>query len=147
MYKKVKKAIKKVIRKVIPIKKSNFRIASKKLFLTYSQCNLKPFECLNILEEKFKLYTIEKYIITKEYHADNKGEHIHVFIELAKKIDCKNQSFFNMHNNEIIFKGNYQGCKQKEKVIEYITKDVFMMKILLLWMNIQDCSLIRMVLL
>jgi len=36
MYKKVKKAIKRVIRKVIPINKSNFRIASKKLFLTYT---------------------------------------------------------------------------------------------------------------
>ena len=123
----VRNLSKKVVKKPVA---SKFRISSKKLFLTYSQTNLSPKDLLEGLKVKFEKNVITDYVISSEYHADQKGKHLHVFLEMEKKIDIRTNEFLHIKfnkdtNTEFLVKGNYQGCKNKIQTINYILKDVF----------------------
>ncbi len=103
----------------------NFRISAKRLFLTYSRTNLMPNEALLQLEAK--LQNIEKYVISQEEHADEpeKGKHLHVFLELNKKVNITKPSFLDLVdlNSKKNIHGEYQAVKNKHAVIDYVKKD------------------------
>lgn len=112
----------------IIIKKNNknFRLASKNLFLTYAQCNLSLKKVFSQLQNIiFKKNNIEEYILCVEKHQES-GYHIHIYLSLNKRIDIKNPNklslFCNLTNK--IYKGNYQGVKDKSNILNYITKDL-----------------------
>ena len=118
--------------------KKEFRLYSKKMFLTYSQIN-KSFDLnledllikqqvLQQLEEKIKNKTtkIKDYLISLEYHQDG-NKHIHVFLELEKRIDILDSSFFDLifmddNKKEYIIHGNYQVGKNKDSILNYLIK-------------------------
>ena len=101
------------IKETIEIKK--FRIQSKELFLTYSQCILTKEELLTFLSKKMK---IEEYIICIENHK-KEGRHLHAYISLEKRCDIKNCNYLD-------YKGYHpkiEKVKSSVKAIQYIKKD------------------------
>jgi hypothetical protein len=98
---------------------NKFRIYAKKLLLTYPQCNLEPTNVLKLLQDKLD---IKDYLIAQELHQD-KGLHIHAFLELQNTKDIKNPTFLDLHEETNIFHGNYQVAKFKPKIINYLLKD------------------------
>jgi hypothetical protein len=119
---KVKKKTKKII------KEKAFRIYSKKLFLTYPQCDISLEDTFNQLKMKLSTFIVSEYLLVHENHNDlsvNIGKHIHVFIECKKKFQTTDEKFFDLVNTEgKVFHGNYQGCKKKNSTLEYLLKDV-----------------------
>jgi len=95
-----------------------FRVNTQQLFLTYPQCNVSPTAALVILKT---IVDIENYIIAVEEHADG-TPHIHCYLKLKKKINCRNQNFFDMEVGGVKFHPNIQGCRSTSKVIKYCAK-------------------------
>lgn len=101
-----------------------FRLAAKKLFLTYPQCDI-PLESVIIrLKLILDRWQIINYLIVKEKHLNTSGFHIHCFIECAKKVEISNSSKLNIIYNEQTFHGKYETVKNKVKVIDYILKSI-----------------------
>jgi hypothetical protein len=71
-------------------KDSNFRLNSRKLFLTYSHTTLEKEDVLTQLKTILGSDIIKNFIIAKEKHTDENNFHIHVYLELYKKIDIIN---------------------------------------------------------
>lgn len=109
------------------IKKKEFRLQAKNLFLTYSRCDISIEKVIKLLYQKLINYKIINYVLAVENHATQKEKstHIHVYVGLEKALDTRNQNFLDLHSNEEIFHGNYQTTKNASKCIEYILKDVF----------------------
>jgi len=85
-----------------------FRLAVRRLFLTYSQV---PEEMMheNVLESLKKKLTFQNYLIAKETHADG-GAHFHVILIAGgqKKFDIKNANLINIDYREEVYPGYYQ---------------------------------------
>lgn len=109
-------------------KKKVFRIANKKIFLTYPQCDISLDQVEIQLKNKLEKYLIKDYLIVNEDHQDqsvNIGKHIHVFFKFKKRIDIKNANYFDLiDSNGKLFHGNYQGCKNEFSTLQYLLKDV-----------------------
>lgn len=138
--------VKKITEKVN--KKDNFRLSCKKLFLTYSQCDIPLKEVLSQLKEKLATFCVTSYIIAQENHKEvivqndlgimeaesikneeisavkKPGVHLHIFLETSKKVNITNPDRLHLVKNDIVFKGNYQSVKNKNHTIEYILKDI-----------------------
>lgn len=95
-----------------------FRINSSKIFLTYPQCDVKKEELWAFLNETFSKFQVANVIVASEAHADG-SPHLHAFVDLGKKWDCKNA-------NALDFKGfhcNMQSARSPAQVMEYVMKD------------------------
>jgi hypothetical protein len=105
--------------------KNTFQIHAKKLFLTYSQTNIKPLRVIEQLQEKFQKQVINQFLIVREKHEDDKN-HIHCFIQLEKKAHIKDKSKLDLDDNEgeKTLHGNYQSCKNKEDTLKYLSKEI-----------------------
>lgn len=105
--------------------KVNFRIYSKRLFLTYARTDLPCIEVLSQLQEKFSC--IAFYAISQEEHADEpeKGKHIHAYIEFTKKVNILSAQKLDLVDKVTnkVFHGEYQSVKNKNNVINYVKKD------------------------
>jgi hypothetical protein len=101
-------------------KEKDFRLSSKKIFLTYPQCNLDLDVFTEYLKKLVSKYGLKEYLIVREEH-ETEGYHFHSYLQLQKKIDTKNPHFLDICGHH----GNYKGVKQYENSIEYITKEVF----------------------
>lgn len=97
--------------------KKDFRIQSKKLFLTYSQVQDRytKEELLEFLSLKCE---VKKYLICEEEHK-TLGYHFHVYLELNKKCNVVNCKFFDFKGHH----GKYESCKNYYAAKKYITKD------------------------
>lgn len=103
-----------------------FRLNSQQLFLTYPQCELDKQKALNILTDKLKekKVEVENYIVAREKHKDG-NLHLHVYLKLNKKVNIRHADFFDLpkENEDSVYHGNYQGCRSKGAVINYVKKD------------------------
>lgn len=84
-----------------PAKK--FRLSGRRLFLTYSQVPeaWTKEELLTFLESALEPYTIGKYSVGREKHADG-GFHFHVYLEMDRKMnirDCRKFDREGFHPN------------------------------------------------
>ena len=103
-------------------KKKEFRLNSKKLFLTYPNVGDTSITKEQILEQlQQKVGSIKNYIIAKELH-ENGVPHFHVLLELTKRIDIKNIQKLDLDFNDKIYHGNYQSCKNLDSTIKYCSK-------------------------
>lgn len=102
-------------------KKKNFRIAAKRIYLTYSQVNkdMENTDVLKILQSKN--FFCFKYLISKEYHLDG-GTHFHVLLEATNKFDIKDAAFLDIKYQENSYHGNYQPVRSFPNVVRYICK-------------------------
>lgn len=111
-------------------KKNKFRLNRKTFGLTYScpknlSANPLDFEYIkNMLEDIGKC----KYVISEEKHEDGKL-HYHIWIEYKKKIDTKNERFFDLkdvHPKIEKLKDEEHWCDYIRKYDNYITncKDI-----------------------
>lgn len=103
---------------VVKRKAKQFRIRAKRLFLTYSQCKLEPYVVFEKLRNKFPKNTIVNYAVVIEDHVDEKGVHLHCYLEFSKKVDIRKADFLDVDE----FHGNYQGVKNKKAALEYVLK-------------------------
>jgi hypothetical protein len=102
-------------------KNNTFRIAAKRIYLTYSQVNkeMQSQDVLQALQSK-KLFCFA-YLISKEHHLDG-GIHFHVLLEATRKFDIQQQDFLDITYQEKSYHGNYQAVKSLPKVVEYVCK-------------------------
>lgn len=91
-----------------------YQINSKKLFLTYPQCNLSKEY---VADELIKRFSLTRYIVAHELHA-NGDDHLHAYLELSEPLRTRDPRFADIDQ----FHGNYQGCRSSKCVIKYCTK-------------------------
>lgn len=84
---------------------------------------------LNQLEIKFSNNKLKEYLFSIEKHEtqEEKGTHIHAYLEFNKKIDITNPLFLDLINinTKEIFHPHIERVKYKNKTLDYILKDVF----------------------
>lgn len=91
------------------------RLNCKKVFFTYSQCNLD----LDIIYRHWNAFGPIAYaVISTELHEDG-NEHKHGYIEYVTKIDIQNAIRIQIQT----FKPNAQCAKEPNAVITYVKKD------------------------
>lgn len=106
-------------------KESKFRLNSKQLFLTYPQTRIESREeVLELLKKKCTTQGVTGYVIAREEHMEKdeesaSGLHYHAYIELGKKCDWSKPDCLDLNGEH----GNYQGCRNKAKVLAYCTKE------------------------
>lgn len=110
--------------------KKEFRIRSKRFFLTYP----KVIDLLNLEElflesmrEVFGKGTSMNYIIVKEAHLDG-TPHIHVYLEFEEKqcIYSREKLHVRLKDNdgkEYIQEGKYESVRNRRGVVAYVLKD------------------------
>nr|WP_012477128.1 replication-associated protein [Candidatus Phytoplasma australiense]ABD04144.1 replication associated protein [Candidatus Phytoplasma australiense] len=101
--------------------KTNFRLRTRDIFLTYSKCPLGKEKIHNHLKQLLASKKKEiKYIISNnENHQDHKEIHTHVFIQLKKQIEITNQRFFDIEG----YHPKIETARDVEKSVSYIKKD------------------------
>jgi len=137
MVKKIKMAnvIKRIIADRKADRKKNFRLSSKKLFLTYSPCTLSCIEALDQLKIILK-NKIESYIITREKSENLDDFHLHCFLKLNNRcditgpnsLDLKSTGIENSSPEKLNFHGIYQTAKCEETTLDYILKKLDLKK-------------------
>jgi len=127
------------------VKKSSFRIRTKKLYLTYSQLpsltiELREYEKLIYKLLLRTLKNIDEYLIRMEFHEDE-GLHVHCYLKRATRYeiyserkldldimsvvsDTKDIDTLNMRDDKGVVHGNYQACHDSQSVITYMLKEV-----------------------
>jgi hypothetical protein len=109
--------------------KSQFRIRSKRFFLTYPQVpNIVGVEqqFLDSLKKSFQNQAMQHFI-TKESHQDG-GLHIHVFLEFENQQQILSRDRLHVtlidpdSKKVIVQEGNYQSVRNRTKVLQYVTK-------------------------
>lgn len=120
----------------------NFRIRSKKFFLTYPRCNLNLEDVLLQLQEKVKEKSILSFnlqALSKEKHdseanlkesslvkAPKDLFHIHVFFEVESTLDVGNSAFFDLQdpkNPTKVYHGHQESARKKNNVIRQLLKN------------------------
>jgi DNA replication protein DnaC len=136
------------------VKQKNFRLAGKKLFLTYPQCNLDIDFVLRCVYNILSAYGVKDYVCVNELHSDG-NQHKHIMINLRKRLDRKDPNCLDIRaytieleprldetgaqiidpttgnhildqvSKEKVYHGNYGVVKSENNALEYITKDIF----------------------
>jgi len=99
--------------------KKSFRLNSQTLFLTYPKCGLEPSICLELIQ---KVVGLEVYLIAQEQHMDG-TYHLHCYLRLEKKINCRNERFFDLSYENNVYHPNIQSVRSPKAVIKYVCKD------------------------
>lgn len=101
----------------------SFRIAAKKILLTYSQISKDTgFTKNKLLEQlQYKLGRFS-YIISQEAHTDG-GTHFHVLLIRSKKFDIKSHSLLDLEIDGQVAHGNYKPIHNIEGAVHYVCKD------------------------
>ena len=104
------------------VDESNFLLHSKSLFMTYPQCHIDEVTFFNLLKDKVFLYnrSISIGVCSSEYHKNSDGKHIHVYIELDKKIKTKDNRKFDIFYDGKVYHPNIQKPFNKIGVIKYV---------------------------
>lgn len=104
----------------------SYRLNAQHLFLTYSRCPLDRDFALKQLVIKTKHFLsadIDNYCVAQELHQDG-GKHLHMYLQMSKKINTVSaHKIFNL-DDELgnTYSGNYQGCRDRERVLNYCVK-------------------------
>lgn len=142
---KLTKILKKVTNDIKKLKGSSvkkFRLQGRHLFLTYAQCPLNRQEVLDQLIRYIEPRKIVKYVICTELHKDGQ-QHIHTYLGLDERVNivAKDRLDLEIKNNLGVIEkkhGNYQSCRNYNRVINYIIKDSKDMAHVLTNMNLDD---------
>ncbi|UYD39151.1 MAG: replication associated protein [Wigfec virus K19_493] len=96
-----------------------FRLASKKILLTYAQApNLTKEQILTHIQTHGN---VKHYVIGKELHADG-GQHFHCFVEFERKLDTTNNRAFDIGQNHPNIKRVGRHLSDSDNCWEYCTK-------------------------
>jgi len=98
----------------VSTKKPNNRITAMNLFLTYTNCDLKPTLALELLTPL--LSKIKNYIIFQKENS-NGGVDLHVFIECFAKNSIKNISTLTLEHNGVHYLANLNTFTSKKKEV------------------------------
>lgn len=101
--------------------KSNFRLHSKNLYLTYPKCPISREEALSSLRVKISK-PISHYAIAQERHEDE-SLHLHIILWLSSTLDVSNALFADLESQGIVYHGNYQGLKKEKECVTYVMKE------------------------
>lgn len=93
----------------------SFRLSTKKVFLTYSQCETNIDD---LLAHLVSLVPIARLIIAREKHLDG-HTHYHVAFESEKKLSIRRHDYFDFNG----FHPSIEGVKHWEKTVNYCKKD------------------------
>ena len=104
-------------------RKHDFLLSAKNLYLTYSNCNLKLSQILEILKKKLSSYILQDWVLVREYHESGE-EHVHVYLKTLKKAILKSSTFLDIEHDLGIYHGNYQSARKPNEVIEYMLKSI-----------------------
>jgi hypothetical protein len=101
----------------------SFRIAAKKILLTYSQISKDTEFTINQLLEQLQ-YKLGKfnYIISQEAHSDG-AMHFHVLLIRSKKFDIRSHSSLDLEIDGRVVHGNYKAVNNIEGAVHYVCKD------------------------
>lgn len=97
-----------------------YQINSARLFLTYPQCPIPKEDAWSILVLIFP--DIMEYIIASERHA-NGDLHLHIYLKLNDTFRSRDSRFADLFYENVLYHGNYQGCRSEKNVIKYCTKE------------------------
>lgn len=104
-------------------RKGPFYFHSKTIFLTYPQCNIDEKIFFNLF--KSKMEEVDCNIILGlcclENHKNTEGFHIHLYCEFEKKIQTRNERFFDILYDDIIYHPNIQRPYNRVGIIKYIS--------------------------
>lgn len=105
-------------------KEKPFRISAKSILLTYPQCEKPKQWLMDFLIEK----GADIIVVSSENHHESEGKHLHAYAEWKKKLNVKNERYFDkdgFHPN--IGKDKSRGRKNskssKHDMIKYVVKD------------------------
>ena len=100
----------------------DFRIRSKRFFLTYPQCSINEKDFFDLLSKLLltKGIKILLCVSASEDHKSTEGKHIHCYIEVDKIIDTYDKRFFDINFEENIYHPNIQKPRNKVFVIKYV---------------------------
>lgn len=98
---------------------NKFRLAAKKLFLTFPNVTDKTITIKEIQARALKIFELESLIVARELHK-NQIPHYHVLLCFHKKQQIYNPHFFDFLTGK---HGNYTTVRHLKKTIVYITKD------------------------
>lgn len=68
-------------------------------------------------------WTIDKYVIAAEAHAEGLGHHYHCYLKFSSKLNLKNPRRFDLHWEDAHYHPNLAGCRSAHAVDEYCKKD------------------------
>ena len=102
----------------------NFRLQSKKLFLTYPQCNIDKEIALDLLKGILTPFDPSYIVVSSELHEDG-HPHLHALAVLNKKYDSRQPTCLDLTcpATDVVSHGNYQGARDAKSVHQYVTKD------------------------
>ena len=100
-----------------------FRIHSKKIYLTWSRCGVE----IKVVKDLFcgKEHNVMYYCIAREKHKEEADcpYHLHCFLEYFTKVDIQNCRFYDMKVDDVVYHPNIQSAKNKISILNYIKKD------------------------
>jgi len=119
--------------KALSTDKSNFRLSSKAIFLTYPQCSVTKEDCLEYIKGILSPYKIIFIVVASESHKDG-SPHLHVFLKCECQIETRNPRFFDLHRQvsvsespnplTVSFHPNiHSRIRSQLRVMKYVTKD------------------------
>lgn len=91
-------------------RKKGYRVAAKRLFLTYPHCELSKEDALIQLRRVVSPALVESYVVARELHTDG-TPHIHIYCALDTQLDKRGAKAFDLRKYDGTPQhGNYQGC-------------------------------------
>lgn len=100
-----------------------FRLAAKKIFLTYPQCNAEVQDLQDFLITKLNEYE-PAFRIGVELHEDG-NQHFHVYISLGRKLETRDSRYFDFIWLLDTYHPNVQAAKNPKQVLDYVSKQGF----------------------
>lgn len=100
-----------------------FRLRSKKLFLTFPKCPLSLESAKEQLLSKSALVSVTGHVIAQEKHADD-TLHLHVYLEAEEPLSVGSATALDLTGEDgTNYHGNYQSVRSRSRVLKYVTKD------------------------
>lgn len=110
---------------LVEIKKPNFLLSARKLFLTWPQCELDPADVLRQVDKIGAAFNLTDYLIVKEQGENgNNGNnpHIHAYLQFSKKFSTKNPRKWDLINGEKVYHGKYETARSETNSLNYLIK-------------------------
>lgn len=99
--------------------KGHFRLNARNIFLTYSQCGIKPIDAFSMLRKKLPANIIVNFLIVQEHHADGLP-HLHILLSFNKRYDIRSARKLDLAE----FHGKYQVATRLGDLINYMAKSL-----------------------
>ena len=100
-----------------------FRVQSKNIFLTYSQCSIPKERLLEKIRALFTAWPPNYVRVAHELHEDGLP-YLHDLVQFPYRFQTQNERFFDVTHDQTSrhFHPNVQGAYNQQNVLEYISK-------------------------